>query len=437
LGKSQAVDLTSAGDLRFLTYSHDGFGLGHFRRSLRVATSLAGSSPGASILAATGSAAPQYLRLPAGVDYLKIPSVAKMANGHYVPRSLAVPVLDLLDVRSALLASAITSFRPDLVLVDRYPVGLLGELRAGLESLKRLLPQTRLVLGLRDVIDDPASVRDEWMRGGYSSALEEFYDLVLIYGSRGVYDATEAYGFPASLDDRTVYTGYLCVPSEPSAAAKVRGKLRVNGYRLALCTVGGGEDGFGVASAFIEGMRLLGDEWAAVVITGPLMSREQVRELKVAARGGGKIRVRTFVDDLPAYLDAADVVVSMGGYNTLCEALSVGARSVVVPRTHPRTEQSIRSHLFAERGVLHVLEEADLNAGNLRDAMQTLVEVPRDEIRGRIRASFDLGGLERATNAMMDLLHGPNGDGAGGSRVIDLRAPLFAAREGSTEKAPS
>lgn len=420
----------SAADLRFLTYSHDGFGLGHFRRSLRLASALVALSPGTSVLAATGSSVPQYLKLPEGVDYLKIPSVAKAGPGKYVPRSLSVPPQDLLDVRAAVLAACFESWSPDLVLVDRYPLGLLGELRPALETLRTTSPQTKVVLGLRDVIDDPETVKDEWRAGGYAEALEEFYDLVLIYGSRSIYDAVDIYGFPQPVADRTVYTGYLCEAAEPGASAKVSERNRTNGHRLALCTVGGGEDGFAVAGTFIETMHAMGEEWTAVVVTGPLMSRENARQLKAAARNGdGRIRVQRYAKDLPAFIEAADVVVSMGGYNTLSEALSVAARTVVVPRARPRTEQTIRARLFAERGVVRVVPESELAPESLMSAIRDAAEVPRSEIGERVAASFDLAGLAHAAEAMMTLI------GNGHEDFIDLRDSMLAGRKAAAEKA--
>ncbi|MDW8470065.1 MAG: hypothetical protein RML56_14995 [Burkholderiales bacterium] len=48
-------------------------------------------------------------------------------------------------------------FEPDLFIVDKEPLGLRGEVRETLEMLK---PRgTRLVLGLRDVMDEPRALR--------------------------------------------------------------------------------------------------------------------------------------------------------------------------------------------------------------------------------------------------------------------------------------
>ena len=43
----------------------------------------------------------------------------------------------------------------------------------------------------------------------------------------------------------------------------------------------------------------------------------------------------------------ADMVVSMAGYNTVCELLSFGRNAILVPRAEPVKEQLIRARLLA------------------------------------------------------------------------------------------
>lgn len=57
-------------------------------------------------------------------------------------------------MRSAVLAAALEAFAPDLLIVDKLPSGVLGEFVPALERL-RAAGRTKMVLGLRDVLDDP------------------------------------------------------------------------------------------------------------------------------------------------------------------------------------------------------------------------------------------------------------------------------------------
>ncbi len=83
------------------------------------------------------------------------------------------------------------NFRPDILLVDHMPHGAMGELRPALEALRRIVPKARVVLGLRDIIDAPEVVRRRWQMEGAYEAMQRFYDLVIVYGSRDVFDLAD------------------------------------------------------------------------------------------------------------------------------------------------------------------------------------------------------------------------------------------------------
>ena len=167
----------AAGPPRFLLYSHDGLGLGHVRRNLVIAAALVERSPGASVLLATSAEHADSLGLPDRVDLLRLPAVRKVDNGRYTPRRLPISGSDLTELREGVLAAAVESYRPSVLLVDRHPLGVGGELRSALNRLREV--GGRAVLGLRDVLDDPASVRVEWTppRPGRAEALRARLDL--------------------------------------------------------------------------------------------------------------------------------------------------------------------------------------------------------------------------------------------------------------------
>src|SRR2546422_320568 len=120
-----------AGDppYRFLFYSHDAQGLGHTRRNLAIATALGNLSPDAAGLLVTGIHEVHRLGLPDNVSVLKLPGLRKVANEQYESRSLRIGAPDFWELRSSLLTSAVWSFRPDVVLADKHPLGAKGELR--------------------------------------------------------------------------------------------------------------------------------------------------------------------------------------------------------------------------------------------------------------------------------------------------------------------
>src|SRR6266568_297633 len=363
---------------RFLFYSHDGFGLGHTRRHLAVAYALTELTPESSVLLATGSDVMSRLNLTPPIDILKLPGLRKVANDEYAPRRLRIPVSEIRALRSDLLHAAVKAYRPTVVLVDKHPFGAKGEFRAGLEELRAA--GGCAVLGLRDILDEPANVLKEWSPYCMRERISEFYDLVLVYGDRSVFDPVAEYHFPDSLAARTRFCGYVVNPDDTELAGEHGAfpYLRDRDARpTVLATAGGGEDGFLLLQTFIRAA----DEgsWGAIAVAGPMSPGPELKTLRrMAARAN--VALHTFVSNLSEMFRSVDALVCMGGYNTLVEAVSRGVPTVCIPRTSPRREQLIRARAFERLGLLSVIPPQKVNAGNLGRAIHSVVGTSRQEL---------------------------------------------------------
>src|SRR5213083_550860 len=179
---------------RVALYSHDTMGLGHMRRNLLLAQALQHSPLQAVVLMIAGAREASLVTRAAGVDCVALPSLWKDLGGQYRPRHLDVPLDDLLAVRARTAAAALDAFAPDVLIVDNVPRGALRELDLALETL-RAQGRTRLVLGLRDVLDDPVTLQGEWTRAQNDEAVRRYYDAVWVYGDPAVYDPVREYAF--------------------------------------------------------------------------------------------------------------------------------------------------------------------------------------------------------------------------------------------------
>jgi len=380
--------------LRIVLYSHDSLGLGHVRRNLSLASALSRRLPGLTgrqvtgILVAGTALAPGF-RIPAGWDWVILPGVMKGPGG-YRPRDLSVPMQDLVSLRGQLLDSLLQGFNPDLVIVDRHPTGIHLELDGALRRL-RARSSARVVLGLREVLDSPEAAIAEWDCIGGARRVQELFDAVWIYGDRLVHDPVAAGEIPASLRRMVSYTGYLAA-GRPEGS----GKLRITG-RYVMTTVGGGADGYALArlaaaAPLPAGLRHL-------IVAGPQMPKAQRHDLRRQERPG--VVIVKALDDMLAHLSNADAVVSMGGYNSVCEILSTAAPALIVPRDHSRSEQKIRAASLAAAGYLEQHDLATLTP----DVLATW-------IAGRAgtrvdRRSAQLNGLARVPGLAADLLQEP------------------------------
>ena len=77
---------------------------------------------------------------------------------------------------------------------------------------------------------------------------------------------------------------------------------------------------------------------------------------------------------MEALIGAAQVVVSMGGYNTLCEIASQKKPSLIVPRTAPREEQLIRAQVLCTKGFCDYLQPPEFTPETLRARVLQLLE---------------------------------------------------------------
>jgi predicted glycosyltransferase len=387
---------------RLLIYSQDGLGLGHLRRTTLLATELLRTLPGASALTVSDSPLGQFFATAPGHDYLKLPSIRKAGPGDWQAVKLSSSFPDVLAMRRQLIASAIDSFKPDVVLVDHMPHGAMGELVPALERLRDR--PVRVLLGLRDILDAPDVIRHRWRVEGAYDAVHEYYDQVLVYGSRDVFDVSRQYEWPDPIADRLHYCGYVCAdpPAATSRAIRTRYLGRGSRDRLVLVMAGGGADAYPLYDALLEAAPGLHAHARAhlLMVTGPFMPTTQRRALARRARGLQVTLVRT-VADAPAYMTAADLVVAMAGYNTTTEILSTGRDAVLVPRKGPSAEQQTRARLFAERGWVRWLPPQELDAASIAAAVTGALTGPG---RRRPRTGPDLRGREVAARYLHGVL---------------------------------
>ncbi|MBN9443959.1 MAG: hypothetical protein J0J12_15960 [Bosea sp.] len=351
---------------RVLIYSHDTFGLGHIRRCRAIANALIASFPHISILIVSGSSVISSFQFGDGVDYVRIPGVEKQSDGHYGPHHLNLDLDDTIRLRTEIIKQTVLSFDPDVVIVDKEPVGLRGELKPALDILRRR--GARIVLGLRDVLDEPAKLLEEWRHSGALDALDTIYDDIFVYGLESVYQPLAGLPNQQRFAGKTRYLGYLkrAVPS-PMPPNRYP---RVTKQPFILVTPGGGGDGAGVIDWVISAYEADGTiALPALIVFGPFMSREKRKEFAERIARNPKLEGLGFEPRLELLMNRAHCVVAMGGYNTFCEILSFDKPSLIVPRVRPRLEQAIRAGRAEELGLIDVLYDPSQNGEGERDPM--------------------------------------------------------------------
>lgn len=385
---------------RIALYSHDTMGLGHKRRNMLIAQALAGSQLRADVLLIIGDVeATSTSAFPSGVDCLSLPALRKEENGRYRSRSLELSLEETVRLRARVINAALESFSPDVLIVDKEPRGALRELDPALEHL-RARKQTRCVLGLREVLDDPETVSREWRRTKSQAAIRRYYDAIWVYGDPTVFDPIKEYRFPPDLAEKVRYTGYLDQRMRILYAARdgvpLSAPKELPPHPFALCLLGGGQDGAQLAGAFARAE--LPADTHGLILTGPFLPREAQANLRQLAGCNSRLHVFGFVDEPAPLLERADRVVAMGGYNTIAEVLSFEKRALIVPRVKPRREQLIRAERLRDLGMVEVLHPDELSPSALTAWLAGDSEPPRAHER------IDINGLGRIPSLLAELL---------------------------------
>jgi len=343
---------TTRNNARILIYSHDTFGLGHLRRCRAIAHALVEHNKELSVLILTGSPIIGSFDFRARVDFVRVPGVIKLRNGDYTSLSLLIDIEETLAMRATIIQHTAKMFDPDIFIVDKEPLGLRGEVQDTLKMLKeRGVP---LVLGLRDVMDEPGLLAPEWKRKNVIPAVRDLYDDIWVYGLPQICDPLEGVELPKSVRQKMTYTGYLgrSLPQKgmpPTPLQKIT-------EPFILVTVGGGGDGEAIIDwvlrAYESDAQL---PYPALLVLGPFMQSERQTEFLARAAKLKNVEGITFEAQMEALMARAVGVVAMGGYNTFCEILSFDKRAIIVPRTAPRMEQYIRAARAQELGLVSML----------------------------------------------------------------------------------
>ena len=365
----------SSGHARVLIYSHDSFGLGHLRRCRTIAHALVARRKALSVLILSGSPIIGSFDFRTRVDFVRIPGVIKLRNGEYSSLSLHMDIGEVLRMRASIIRHTAEVFAPDVFIVDKEPLGLRGEIQDTLEVLGAR--GTRLVLGLRDVMDDPAFLSEEWARKNPVPALEALYDDVLVYGLPQVCDPLAGLGLSESIRRKMIYTGYLeSTPSDDPPGIRAATALP---EPFVLVTPGGGGDGEDlidwVIGAYESNPAL---PHPALIAFGPFMRARRREQFRMRIARLDRVEAITFDARFENLMARAAGVVAMGGYNTFCEILTFDKPAVIVPRRRPRLEQTIRASRAEELGLVRMLsDEHGRDRNTMAAALRGIASQPR------------------------------------------------------------
>lgn len=359
--------------MKIIFYCQHVLGVGHLFRSLEICNALADHE----ILLLSGGPHIET-NIPKHVEVVRLPEL-QMDNGFKgLFSSNSHTSLDQIkEQRQKQLFALFKNEKPDLFLVELYPFGRKAfrfELDPLLSSLRNQQPSScRVVCSVRDVLVEKEDQQKH--EGRAVDTLNQFFDAVLVHSDPKLIRIEETFLRHAEIRIPLFYTGYIAPKPPADARRQIKSRLGMKDKDLMIVvSAGGGSVGRLLLESTIRAFQKFSGGSAArlLVYTGPYIDSQDFAYLKSLA--SPRVRVEKFTTEFLAYLAAADLSISMGGYNTSMNILACGVPALVWPFGLNR-EQRLRAGRLAERGALKILDDENLQPDRLAAIMtQTLAE---------------------------------------------------------------
>ncbi|MBW1990036.1 MAG: glycosyl transferase [Deltaproteobacteria bacterium] len=376
--------------MRVLFYCQHVLGMGHLFRALSICRALAGHEVTLVSGGPGGSAS-----LPGHVRLFSLPALSMDAEFSGLQTDGGLELEEVKAQRKERLARLVRDFSPDVFLVELFPFGRKAfsfELLPALEVAHGLSRPPLCASSVRDILvekSEPSAYEDRVVR-----LVNQWFGLVLVHADPRVVRLSETFSREADFACPVEYTGYVARKPGGTDKKAVRERFGLLPEdRLVVVSAGGGAVGGALLAAAVDAAPVVNAKQRVYVVVsaGPYLPEKEYAAL--ADRAGPGVLVRRFVRDFPGLVAAADLSVSMGGYNTCMDVLAAGVPALVWPFGRNR-EQGLRAEKLAAMGALGVLSDEDLAPKRLAQRMLSALEA------GAERATVDLSGAERTARLL-------------------------------------
>lgn len=352
---------------RILFYVQHLLGIGHLARASRIAKAV--QEAGGDITLVTGGL-PVAGFPPESVHHIALPALQAASEGFSGLADQNGALVDeaFLGHRRDLLLQHFHDIAPDVVVTEAFPFGrrqMRFELLPLLEAIRAARPRPILCASVRDILQEQKKPgRNEEM----TVLVREYFDHVLVHGDPGFAPLEDSFPLAAEIAGYIHYTGLVAPPAVTPAPGA--------GFDIVV-SAGGGAVGAGLAKAALAAASLLAPGLSILIVTGPNLPDPLFESLRTRAALLPGVSVERFRQNFASVLAAAKLSVSQAGYNTVCDVLQAGCRSVLVPyATGGETEQTTRAMLLAQRGRALMLTEDRLSPETLAAAITQALAAP-------------------------------------------------------------
>jgi len=333
--------------MKIMLYSQHILGIGHFFRSMEITRALHGHE----VMFVEGGDPLPGFTTPPHVRRVLLPPL--MMDAEF--KSMEVRNGSLEEIKAArtgLFLEAFLDFAPQVLLTELFPFGrrqFRFELMPVLQAIREQRMPTRVICSLRDILVEKAKQAEyeQWVL----DILNTHYSLVLIHSDPQLISLEETFTQVDKISIPIRYTGFVTRPL-PTVKKKP-------GQKVIVASSGGGKVGADLLAGTIMAVQSMPDQSVTLkVFLGPFMEKDDRDFLAKLAENDMRIALQPFSPDFLAELMAAELSVSMAGYNTCMDILNTGVKALVYPFPQNR-EQTLRAKRLESLGLVKVIEALD------------------------------------------------------------------------------
>lgn len=372
---------------RILFYVQHLLGIGHLARASRVARAL--TENGFDLTLVTGGAPVNGFPGP-NIKHVELPPVVASDQGFGgLAQTDSRPADEaFLNARRDRLLGLFAELQPDVVVLEAFPFGrrqMRFELLPLLDAIRTMSPKPLVVSSVRDILQEQVKPgrNEEILR-----LIQENFDLVMVHGDPAFASLDQTFPFAAEIQGRIAYTGLVAAPA-PTPSDE---------HFDVLVSAGGGAAGQGLVRATVEAAKLISPNLKWGLITGPNLPAADFDAVTAAAPPN--VSIFRFRQDFPSLLASAELSVSQAGYNTVCDLLRAGCRSLLVPfAAGGETEQTERAERLQAMGLASFITEADLTPAVVASAIEAALAKPKP-----LANSLNVDGAASSARVLRELL---------------------------------
>jgi predicted glycosyltransferase len=238
-----------------------------------------------------------------------------------------------------------------------------------------ILPSSRVICSLRDILVDRKKYQASY-EAKVVDILNNYFDALLVHSDPSLLKIDETFFSIKNIAIPVVYTGFVTPKPAPDARKRFRNQLKIKAdEKFIVASLGGGKVGKSLLKAVLKAFPILDTSIGCrlAVFAGPFMEEKDFDRLQPYANK--KVRVERFTSDFLSYLAAADLSISMAGYNTCMNILAAKVPALVWPFSQNR-EQRLRAERLSEKGSMRVLGDDDLKPSRFADIMNHMLSQP-------------------------------------------------------------